>query len=357
MAGRLRRRADGPAGGVTRRAPAPSGAPRHFPAARLAAVTVILVAWGACLALNWPGHFTWDSVMQLAEGRRGLYTGQHPPVMSWLLGLADAVRPGAAIFVIVQASMVFGGLLAFATLGRGSWLAALLAAAFAALPQLMLYPSIVWKDVLFAGAACGGFASLAWAGVTWAKPSRRWALLAVAVVLLALATLARQNGAVVLPFAAGAVWWFATQNGARRPPVVGAGFAARAGRHCSRRLGSAGEPGDRIGRRRRAVGASADLRSRRRCGPRSGVPVRGAPGPGAATGGAAARRRRPGLFAKPHRHARRPDLHRDRRAAGPRPAARRPVAGADRRPPDALPAPARGGVPLGAADPRRRRSA
>ncbi len=209
---------------MTRRAPAPSGAPPHFDAARLTAVAVILVAWGACLALNWPGHFTWDSVMQLAEGRRGLYTGQHPPVMSWLLGLADAVRPGAAIFVIAQASMVFGGLLAFATLGRGSWLAALLAAAFATFPQLTLYPAIVWKDVLFAGAACGGFAALAWAGVTWAKPSRRWALLAVSVVLLALATLARQNGAAVLPFAAAAVWWSAAQNGARRPLALGAGF-------------------------------------------------------------------------------------------------------------------------------------
>ncbi len=187
---------------------------------------MIAAAWAICLALNWPGHFTWDSVMQLAEGRRGLYSGQHPPVMSWLLGLADAARPGAAAFVVAQTSLVFGALMAFATLGRGSWLAALLAAGFAAFPQLTLYPAIVWKDVLFAGAACGGFASLAWAGVAWGKPLRRWALLALAAALLALATLARQNGAVVLPFAGAAVWWFAAQNGARHPLVVGAGFLA-----------------------------------------------------------------------------------------------------------------------------------
>jgi hypothetical protein len=211
---------------LTRRAPAPPGAPRHIAAARLAAVAVIAAAWAICLALNWPGHFTWDSVMQLAEGRRGLYSGQHPPVMSWLLRLADAARPGAAAFVVVQVTLVFGALMAFATLGRGSWLAAPLAAAFATFPQLILYPAIVWKDVLFAGAACGGFAALAWAGVACATPVRRWALLSVSVALLALATLARQNGAVVLPFAAGAVWWFATQNGARRPLVVGARFLA-----------------------------------------------------------------------------------------------------------------------------------
>jgi hypothetical protein len=193
---------------------------------RLAAIILIVAAWAACLALNWPGHFSWDSVMQLAEGRRGLYSGQHPPVMSWLLGLADAVGPGAAPYVVLQASLVFGALLAFATLGRGSWLAAPLAAIFAAFPQLIVYPATVWKDVLFAGAACAGFACLAWAGAAWERPPWRWALLAGAAVLLALATLARQNGAVAPPFAAAAVAWIAARSGARRPLVVGAGFLA-----------------------------------------------------------------------------------------------------------------------------------
>jgi hypothetical protein len=186
---------------------------------------VIVAAWAACLVLNWPGHFTWDSVMQLAEGRRGLYSGQHPPVMSWLLGLADAVRPGAAAFVALQATLVFGALAGFVTLGRGSWFAVALAAACAAFPQLVLYPAIVWKDVLFAGAACAGFACLAWAGAAWDRPAWRWALLAAGAVLLALATLARQNGAVVLPFAAGAVWWIASRReDAWRALVPGAAF-------------------------------------------------------------------------------------------------------------------------------------
>ncbi|HWF78445.1 MAG TPA: hypothetical protein VN694_14865, partial [Caulobacteraceae bacterium] len=205
---------------MTRAAPAASGAPR------LLAGLVIVGAWAACLALNWPGHFTWDSVMQLAEGRRGLYSGQHPPVMSWLLGLADAIRPGAAPFVALQSALVFGSLLAFALIGRGAWLAALLAIIVAAFPQLAVYPAIVWKDVLFAGAACAGFAALAWAGAVWARAGRRWALLAAAAALLALATLARQNGAVVLPFAAVAVAWIAARNSAGRPLARGAGFFA-----------------------------------------------------------------------------------------------------------------------------------
>ena len=198
-------------------------------APRLAAFAIIVAAWMACLVLNWPGHFTWDSVMQLAEGRRGLYSGQHPPVMSWLLGLADALRPGAAAFVVLQATLVFGALAGFVTLGRGSWLAVALAAVFAAFPQLILYPAIVWKDVLFAGAACAGFACLAWAAATWERAAWRWGLLGAGAVLLALATLARQNGAVVLPFAAGAVWWIAARRGdAGRALVPGAAFPVAA---------------------------------------------------------------------------------------------------------------------------------
>ena len=196
---------------------------------RLIAALVIAAAWAACLAVNWPGHFTWDSVMQLAEGRRGLYSGQHPPVMSWLLGGADAVKPGAALYVALQSALVFGPLAAFVLIGRGSWLAVLLAALFASFPQLAIYPAIVWKDVLFAGAACGGFACLAWAGAEWTRAARRWAWLAAAATLLAVATLARQNGVVALPFAAGAVWWIAARHGdARRSLAQGGAFFAAA---------------------------------------------------------------------------------------------------------------------------------
>jgi hypothetical protein len=217
MAQRLRPRPDGAAGRV--------GPPR--PAPRVAAGAIIAIGFAACLALNWPGHFTWDSVMQLAEGRRGVYSGQHPPVMSWLLGLADALGPGGALFMALDAALVFGALAAFAMLGRGSWAAVLLAAALAATPQLVIYPAIVWKDVLFAGAACGGFACLAWAAAEWDRPTQRWTLLCGALVLLALATLARQNGAVVLPFAALALWRLAGRAAPIRARIaVGGGYLA-----------------------------------------------------------------------------------------------------------------------------------
>jgi hypothetical protein len=190
----------------------PVGAWRQPP--RLAAAAILLVGAGASLALNLPGHFSYDSVVQLAEGRTGLYSGEHPPVMSWLLGVADWLRPGAALFVVLDTLLIAGALLAFVLIApRVSWLAAAVAAISVFLPQLVLYPGIVWKDVLFAGASSAGFACLAWAFDQWARPRSRYPLLLAGLGLLTLAALARQNGAIVLPFAAVAVGWIALRSG------------------------------------------------------------------------------------------------------------------------------------------------
>ena len=183
-------------------------------ATRLPTAAIVVVGAAASLWLNLPGHLSYDSVVQLAEGRAGVYTGEHPLVMSWLLGVADWASPGAALFVGFDTLLVFGALLALVLVAlRVSWIAAPLAALFVLLPQLAVYPAIVWKDVLFAAASAAGFASLAWAAAMWAQVRLRCALLAAALALLTLAALSRQNGPVVLPFAAVAVGGIAAGSG------------------------------------------------------------------------------------------------------------------------------------------------
>jgi hypothetical protein len=195
-------------------------------APQLAAAAILALGAAACLALNWPGHFTWDSVMQLAEGRSGAWSGQHPPVMSWLLGLADAVYPGAALFVIFDVCLVFGGLVSLVLLSRpASWLAAPLAAALCVAPQLIVYPAIVWKDVLYAGASVAAFASLAWAVTLWPRLRARVWLLGLAAAFLTLASLTRQNGAVVLPFAGLALGLVAPRTPSLASMLRGAAWA------------------------------------------------------------------------------------------------------------------------------------
>ena len=184
--------------------------------ARRWAVAVVLAGAGLSLAINWPGHLSYDSVVQLAEGRAGSYSGAHPPVMSWILGLADALWPGADLFIIFQTTLIAGALIGLLTLGRRvEWECVALCIAVAVTPQLLIYRSIVWKDVLFAGSTAAGFAAMARAAAFWANLPRRWAWTGASGLSLVLATLTRQNGAVVLPFGALAIAFIAGSMGVR----------------------------------------------------------------------------------------------------------------------------------------------
>ena len=186
--------------------------PSRWP--QILASAILLTGFALMMAVNLPGHLEFDSIRQLLEGRSGVYSNWHPPVMSWLLGIADNVEPGAAAFVVLEATMTFGGILALVWLVEWpSWFVVPAAAIAVALPQLFLFPAIVWKDMLLAAACLAGFAFLAHAAARWDRPAVRMALLAGAAIFTALAVLTRQNGAVVLPCAAVALGFVAAKQG------------------------------------------------------------------------------------------------------------------------------------------------
>jgi hypothetical protein len=174
-----------------------------FASPRALSVLAVLAGLALSLAVNLPGHMSYDSVLQLAQGRSGVYNEWHPPVMAWLLGLGDRLVRGTGLFVVFDSLLLYGALLALALLSpRPSWAAPALALAFSLTPDWLIYPGTVWKDVLFAACALAGFAALAWAEACWPDWRRRLALIVLAFALLALAALSRQNGALVLPVAA-----------------------------------------------------------------------------------------------------------------------------------------------------------
>jgi hypothetical protein len=189
--------------------------------AAIATFLIILAGFVFCLAVDLPGHLSYDSVVQLLEGRRGAYAGWHPPVMSWLLGIFDALVPGASLFVIFDSVLLFGCLLSFLLLRpRPSWAAAFVAVVLVASPQFLIYPGIVWKDVLFAVLSVFGFVCLAHAAAQWTNARLRFCLIVLSFAALTMAALARQNGAVVVPAAAVALGWIATRQSTLRRGIV-----------------------------------------------------------------------------------------------------------------------------------------
>jgi hypothetical protein len=171
----------------------------------------------ASLAANWPGHYSVDSVSQLAQGRDGLFDDWHPPIMAWLLGLADRLTPHAVAFIVADALLFFGSLTIFAVAEPRPRLMGALAMAVAAIsPQALVFQGMVWKDILFADATIGGFAALALAGRFWPSRMVRAGWLGGSLALFLLATLTRQAGLVAALAGAGTFIAIALVN-ARSP--------------------------------------------------------------------------------------------------------------------------------------------
>lgn len=191
-------------------------------------VAVIVAGFVICLAVNLPGHLSYDSVIQLLEGRTGQYNGWHPPVTSWILGVTDALLPGTALFVLLDAILIFGSLWVLVGFGtRAAWPPMLVALFLVSTPQYLIYPGIVWKDILFAGVSVAGFAALARAAHSWREERIRFAWLAASFMFFVLAALARQNGILILLAGVATYGWIAMRrnDNAWRTFAVHAGSA------------------------------------------------------------------------------------------------------------------------------------
>lgn len=189
--------------------------------AKSATAGILAAGFGFSLAANLPGHLSYDSVIQLLEGRQAAYANWHPPIMSWLLGILDTLAPGAGLFVTLDTFLLYASAFSLLLLaGRVSWAAAAAALFCVITPQFFLYPGLVWKDVLFAVSAVAAFICLVHVDEQWRSKRLRLGLIAMSCLLLALAALARQNGVVVAPVAAVALGWIAVRHSSKRQDLV-----------------------------------------------------------------------------------------------------------------------------------------
>jgi len=173
---------------------------------------LLLLGFGVLLILNFPGQLSYDSVVQLADGRSGQYDSWHPPVMAWLLGLFDAVLRGTGLYLLFVVSLLLASWLLLLRGGRAGRGAAIVLVLILATPQFLLFQGEIWKDILFANAGIAGFCFIAAAAARWQDVRSRFLLLALSALMLGLATLARQNGLLIVPVAALAVGLIARRN-------------------------------------------------------------------------------------------------------------------------------------------------
>src|SRR4051812_41134711 len=164
-----------------------------------------------------------DSVIALEEARSGVRQTWAPAAFSAVLHAFDVIVAGTGLYVAATSALLFASLMALPALrGRTNWLAVILAGLAILTPQLLIYQGIVWRDVLFANLTIAGFVLLARADQLWAERPP-WFSLAGAALCLALAAAVRQNGLVLVVFAALALGWTARAGGWRARLAWGLG--------------------------------------------------------------------------------------------------------------------------------------
>jgi hypothetical protein len=169
-----------------------------------ATVAVLTLGFTVVVVVNWPGHLSFDSLVQLSDGRAGRYHTWHPPIMAWMLGVGDRLLKGPGLFMAFDAALLFASLGALA-IGRRtvSWAGPVVALALVLSPLVLIYQGIVWKDVLYANASVAGFVALSLADAAARDRRTKGLLLLIAFAALALSALARQNGMVSVVAGAG----------------------------------------------------------------------------------------------------------------------------------------------------------
>lgn len=181
------------------------------------------------LAANVPGQMSTDSVVALTEARTGIRQTWAPVISSGMLKPFDSLVAGTGLYVTASAALLFVSLMSLTRIRpRSTWLAVGLGVLVLLTPQVLIYQGIVWRDVLFANLTIAGFVMLAHAAERWtARPPIL--PLAGALVCLALAALARQNGLILVVAAAAVLAWTARAGGWRASLAWGLGGLAAAG--------------------------------------------------------------------------------------------------------------------------------
>lgn len=161
----------------------------------------LLAAWAIVLGLlNLPGHLSVDSLIQIAEGKSGVYESWNPLFISKVFGGLTAASGGTGILVVISTAALGMALWLFLAQRRLQWHVILATGALLFAPILLIYPAVVWKDVWFAHAVLLAFAMI------HARERLPTLVVEVGVVfLLAFAAMSRQTGMLVAVFGLGAL--------------------------------------------------------------------------------------------------------------------------------------------------------
>src|SRR5262245_9100399 len=179
---------------------------RARPAGALPVLLMLAAGYAFTVLVFYPGYPTADARYVYADAQAWQFGDWQSPVMGVLWRLIDPIATGALSMFMLTATLYWlgFGLVALVAARRALWLG-LVTVLLALMPPAFVFVGMVWRDILF-GVVWLAAAALAFA-VAQRSAAQRWPVQALALVLIVLGVLLRQNAIFAAPFLAAYVIW------------------------------------------------------------------------------------------------------------------------------------------------------
>ncbi len=152
---------------------------------------ILAGGWAVFELYAYPGYMSWDSMTQLAQARRGIYTDDHPPAMAALWRVLELVVTGPLPMLLLGSIPFVIGLYVLLSRVMASRAAAIATVLLLWFPPIGTVIAAIYKDTLMASLLVAGTALL----VSERRRMHTWGL-----VLISAATAMRYNAiAATLP--------------------------------------------------------------------------------------------------------------------------------------------------------------
>jgi hypothetical protein len=159
--------------------------------AALPPIAILLIGWGLFLVYAYPGLLSFDSIYQLREARKGVYSNWHPPAMAALWRLVECVVAGPVGMLLLQSTAFLAGAYLLFRRHLSARAAALMASLLLLFPPVGTTMAVIWKDSQMLGYLL--------LGTAWLLSERRRVRFA-GLAMLTVASMMRHNGfTITLP--------------------------------------------------------------------------------------------------------------------------------------------------------------
>ena len=161
---------------------------------RLFYIVTLIATFFITIGIHFPGQISFDSIVQIYEGKSNSYISNQPPFMSFILNMCRVPwSDEPQLFLVLNCGIFFLSMILFIDEMKSDYyFRSIIVLLIGFFPVIFIYNGIIWKDVFFTNLCLAGFAFL----YKSTKNNTRYNVI-IAMLFFSMGSLARQQGFIV----------------------------------------------------------------------------------------------------------------------------------------------------------------